>query len=155
MYFPTINLRISGKHILQFHQCFNNGMIPALVIQNRTSPICSGEAAVPNYHQHNGLQKQYMKAERETGNILAVAAETRIPTFAPIMASRTRLSRNTLIPATIIANKVCAYSHYARSNPRTIPPLSISNLTGESAQSAGWIGYLGKPNLCNIGFDTN
>jgi len=54
--------------------------IPIPGIQNRTSPISPVEAAVPTHHQRRGFQRKSTKAERQTGNALAVAAETTKPT---------------------------------------------------------------------------
>jgi len=39
------------------------------------------EAAVPTSHQCRGFKRKFTKAKRQTGNALAVAAETTKPTF--------------------------------------------------------------------------
>jgi hypothetical protein len=60
-----------------------NPIVPTISIpgtQNRSSPISPVEAAVPTYHQRRGFQRKSTKAERQTGNALAVAAETTKPT---------------------------------------------------------------------------
>ena len=54
--------------------------IPIPGIQNRSSPICPVEAAVPTHHQRRGFQRKSTKAERQTGNALTVAGEATTPT---------------------------------------------------------------------------
>ena len=51
-------------------------IIPAPVIRNVPSPMSAVEVAVPTYDQHHSSQKKSKKAERQTGNALAAAAET-------------------------------------------------------------------------------
>jgi hypothetical protein len=59
--------------------------IPLPGIQHRSSPISPVEAAVPTYHQRRGFQRKSMKAESQTGNALAAAAETTKPYLPPWM----------------------------------------------------------------------
>jgi hypothetical protein len=107
-------------------------IILAPVTHNRASPISPVQAAVPTYHLRHGSQRKPTKAERQTGNGLAAAAETTKPTFVPNMASQAHLNRTPAITAAMTANKSSAKSHSTRSSKETSLPLSISNLTGEA-----------------------
>jgi len=64
------------------------GLLPTLPIpgiQNRSSPIAKpSEGSHANYKQHCGFQRKSMKAERQTGNALAAAAENTKPTLYQI-----------------------------------------------------------------------
>jgi len=64
------------------------GFIPAIPIpgiQNRSGPMIPFQAPVPTYHQLRGFQRKSTKADRQTGNTLAVAVETTKPTFGLII----------------------------------------------------------------------
>jgi len=130
-------------------------IIPAPVTQNRASPISSVEAVVSTYHQRRGSQRKSTEAERQTGNALAVAAETTKPSFAPNTASQAHLTRTPAITVAMIANKSSAKSHLTCSSKETSLPLSISNWTAEAGRDGVRLGELRKPSLiCNLGRDT-
>ena len=121
------------------------------VIQNPASPISPAEAAVPTYHQHRGFQKKSIKAEWQTSNALAAAAETTNSTSVPNTASRTHLSRTPAITAAMTANKSSDKSHLTGSSRITSLPVSITNSTGEAGRYIIRIRTLGKPSLiCNF-----
>ena len=126
-------------------------------IQNRASPISPAETARPTYHQRRGFQRKLTKAERQTGNAPAMAAETTKPTFVPYTARQTHLNRTPAIAAeAMTANKLNAKSDSTRRSKKTSLPLSISNSTGEVGPYGVRIAKLGKPTLiCNLGRDTN
>jgi hypothetical protein len=127
-------------------------IIPSPVTQNRASPISPVEAAVPTYHQCLGSQRKSKKAERQTGNALAAAAETTKPTFVPNTASQAHLNRTPAITAAMTANNSSAKCHSTRSSEKTSLPLSISNSTGEAGRDGVTNGKHGKPGLiCNLG----
>jgi hypothetical protein len=105
---------------------------PALVIQNRASPISPAEAARPTYPQCRGFQRKPTKAERQTSNAPAAAVETTKPTFVPNTARRTHPNRTPAIAVAMTANKLNGKSHSTCSSKKTGLPLSISNSTGEA-----------------------
>jgi hypothetical protein len=97
-----------------------------------------------------------MKAERQTGDAPAAAAEITKPTFVPNTARQTHLHRTPAIAvAAMTANKLNAKSHSTRSNKKPSLPVSISNPTGDAGLYGVRIGKLGKLSLiCNLGRDT-
>ena len=130
-------------------------IILAPVTQNHASPISPVEAAVPIYHQRCGFQRKSTKAERQTGNALAAAAETTKCIFVPNKASQDHLNTTPAITVAMTANKSSAKSHSTRSSKKTNLPVSIFNSMGEAGRDGVRIGKLGKPSLiCNLGWDT-
>jgi hypothetical protein len=127
-------------------------IIQAPVTQTRASPIHPVEAAVPTYHQRRGSKRKSTKADRQTGNALAVAVETTQPTFVPNTASQAHLNRTPAITAAMMANKSSAKSHSTCSSKKPSLPLSIPNSTGEAGRDGVRIGKLGEPGrICNLG----
>lgn len=129
--------------------------IPAPVNQNRASPICPVEAAMPASHQRHGFQTKSTKAEMQTGNAPTVAAQIIKPTFVPNLASRTHLTTTPVITAAMKGNKLSAKSHSTCSSSNTSVYLSICNLTGEAGQYGVTIGEFEKlSRVSHLGQDT-
>jgi len=130
-------------------------MTPA-VIPVWASPISRAEASGPTYHQCHGFQRKPTKAERQTGNAPAAAAESTKPTFVPNTARQTHLNRTPAIAvAAMTANKLNDQGHSTCSSKKTSHPPLISNSTGEAGRYGVRIGKLRKPNLiCNVERDT-
>jgi hypothetical protein len=107
---PSPNLRKTLPAIL---------ITPAPGIQNRASPISAAEAAGPTYHQRRDFQRKPTKAERQTNNAPAAAAETIKPTFVPNTARQTHLNRTAAIAAAAMtANRLNAKSHSTNSSKK-------------------------------------